>query len=258
MCSVYMPNYKLTLISIGTKLDNIVPLKTRRILSLVFGTLEVCFGSVAYGMNALYPIFQENGIYGEVCANSTGGCSDQLLMYTNAYTTLSVVPIVLGAALGFLTDKIGLRVMNLLTTLMNSLGLLLFVFLNSSNAVIIFIGSTLSSVGGTGMLITTINVSRLFTKTASMVTTLIQGVYDSSTSLFAFIYLTHEASFPFKSSFLIISIACLIAGLINSLFVMTYRVEDMMKCKRNVESDLIVREVNCTIKMRFIYFFIII
>ena len=243
---------------IGTLLDNLVPLKTRRVLSIVLGALEASFGSVAYGLNSLYPIFQENGIYGDVCANSTGGCSDQLLIYANAYTTLSVVPIVLGSVLGILIDKAGLRIMNLLSTLMNFIGLLLFVSLSSSNAVIIFIGSTLSSVGGNGMIIATISVSRLFTKTSAMVTTLFQGVYDSSSAVFALIYLTHEANFSFKSSFLILAIACLVAGLLNSLFVMTYRIEDMMKFKGiinntlTIESNLTVSEVNHMPKIKLI------
>ena len=245
---------------IGTLLDNLVPLKTRRVLSIVLGALEASFGSVAYGLNSLYPIFQENGIYGDVCANSTGGCSDQLLIYANAYTTLAIAPIVLGIVLGFLIDKIGLRVINLLTTLMNFLGLLLFVFLNSSNAVIIFIGSTLSSVGGNGMVVATLSISRLFTKTSAMVTTLIQGICDSSSVFFALVYLTHESNFSFKSSFLILAIACLVAGLLNSLFVMTYWIEDMMKCKgkldntSSIESSFNTSEVNHTSIKRFVVF----
>ena len=231
---------KQVISAIGKKLDHFVPFKTRQVLSLLLGPLEMCFAGTAYGMNALFPIFQENGIYGEVCSNSTAGCSEQLVIYANAFTTVCIMPGFLGAVLGFLIDKIGLRIVNLISTFMNFLGLLLFVFLKPSNAVIIFIGGTLSSVGGVGMIICSLSVSKLFTKTASMVTTLIQGVFDTSSAIFAFVYLTNEAQFSFKSSFLILAIGCLVSGMSNSLFVMSYWMEDMLKYKENVDKTLTI------------------
>ena len=219
-------------------MDQFVPFKTRRILSLLLGPFEVCFAGVAFGMNALFPIFQENGIYGEVCSNNTAGCTEQLVIYANAFTTACIMPGFLGAVLGFLIDKIGLRIVNLISTLMNFLGLLLFVFLKPSSAVIIYIGGTLSTVGGIGMNICSLSSSKLFSKTASMVATLIQGVFDTSSAMFAFVNLTNKAHFPFKWSMLILAIGCLISGVSNSLFVMSYWMEDMLKYKENVDKTL--------------------
>ena len=160
------------------------------------------------------------------------------------------MPFLLSTVLGFLIDKFGLRLVNLLSTLMNFTGLLLYAFLSPSSAVIIFIASTLSGVGGCGMITCALSASKLFTKTASMVTTIIQGVFDSSSVIFTLVYLTHEANFPFKSSFLILAIICLVSGVSNSLFVMSYWMEDMMKYRGNFnrsirsESEVDIYELN--------------
>ena len=229
----------------GAKLDRLVPFKTRRVLSLLLGSLEMCFAGVAFGMNALFPVFQENGIYGEVCNNSSSGCTEQLIIYANAYTTVSVVPSFLGAALSLLIDKIGLRVVNLISTILDFAGLILFLFLYPSSAVIIFIGGTLSTIGGTGMIACTLSASKLFTRSASIVTTLIQGVFDTSPAMFAFVYLTNETHFSFKTSILILAVICLISGISNSLFVMSYWMEDMMQYRGKCDKILTVKsEVN--------------
>ena len=234
----------------GTRLDHLVPFRTRRVLSILLGSLEMCFAGIGFGMNALFPIFQEIGIYGEVCNNTTAGCTEQIIIYANAFTTVCIVPVFIGAVLGFLIDKIGLRVVHLLSTLMNFLGFLLFFFLSPSSAVIIFIGGTLSGIGGCGMLVCTLSVSKLFNRTSSMIATLIQGVYDSSTAVYAFVFLTYQAHFPFKSSLLILAFGCLVTGILNSLFVMSYWMEDMLKYKESaneaiiIESDIDNFEVN--------------
>ena len=182
-------------------------------------------------MNALFPIFQDFGVYGDVCTNSTGGCTEQIIVYANAFTTCSVVQVLLGVVLGLLIDNIGLRIMNLASTIINFIGLIMFVFLSSSTPVIIFIGSTLAGIGGTGMVMCTFSANQLFTKTASMVLTFIEGVYDTSSAVFAFVHLAYTAGFSFKASFLILSIGGLVASVLNSLFVQSYWLADMPKYK---------------------------
>nr|CDS26848.1 solute carrier family 43 [Hymenolepis microstoma] len=193
----------------------------------------MCFCGVIMGMNSLFPTFQDIGIYGEVCQNGTKTCTEQIVIYANAFTTCCVVQLFMGVVIGPLIDYVGLRVINMVSSAINFAGLLMFAFLTPSSAVIIFIASTLSGIGGSGMVICTLSAGQLFTKTSSMVITLMQGVGDSSSGIFAFVHLSYKAGFSIRNSFIILALGALVAGFLNSLFVQSYWLQDMPKYKKD-------------------------
>ncbi|VDO03682.1 unnamed protein product [Rodentolepis nana] len=227
----------------GNKIDHCVPLKVRKILAVLLGSLEMCFSGVIYGMNSLFPTFQDIGIYSEVCQNGTKACTEQIVIYANAFTTCCVIQLFVGVVIGLLIDHVGLRVINMISSIIGFSGLLMFAFLTPSSAVIIFIASILNGIGGTGMVICTLSAGQLFTKTSSMVVTLIEGVYDSSSGLFAFVHLSHKFGFSFRYCFVILALGALITGLLNSLFVQSYWLQDMPKYKEDTTDEPRIKHI---------------
>ncbi|KAL5112131.1 Solute carrier family 43 member 3 [Taenia crassiceps] len=219
---------------ICVKLDQCMPFKLRRVLGVIFGVMEmIFFGGIFYGMNALFPVLQHEGIFADLCPSNTSrsGCDKQINMYANALTTYSVVMMVMLIVVGTLIDYIGLRVVKLISTLLYFIGMLMFGFVTPSTSPLIFVGGTFAAVGGMGMMVCSFSINQLFTKTAVIVLAFVTGSYDASSALFAVVNLTYNAGIPLYLTFLILACCGLAMGVFSACFIYSYWLPDMGKYK---------------------------
>lgn len=222
------------------KLDHLIPFKLRRVLGVIFGVTEMLFfGGTFYGMNALFPVLSKELIFANLCPNETdpNGCNDQINMYANAFTTYSVVMMVMLFVVGILIDYIGLRVVKLISTLVYFIGMLMFAFVTPSTSPLIFVGGTLAAVGGMGMFVCNLSINQFFTKTSVIILAFITGSYDASSTLFAIIQLTYNAGLSLKASFLILAFCGLAMGLFSACFILSYWLPQMSKYKNGDYGD---------------------
>ena len=222
-----------------------MPFKLRRVLAVIFGVTEMLFfGGIFYGMNALYPVLQNELIFADTCPDktSTEGCSHQLSMYTNAFTTYSVVMMIVLVGVGILIDYIGLRLVKLISTLVYFIGMVMFACVTPSTSPLIFVGGTFGAVGGMGMMVCMLTVNQFFNKTAVIVLAFVTGSYDASSTLFAIIQLTYNAGLSLRTSFLILAFCGLAMGTFSACFILSYRLADMATYKKGGPKELGVFE----------------
>lgn len=197
---------------------------------MLLGVIEMLFfGGIWYGMNALFPILQREMIFSNLCSDPTdpAGCPEQIAMYANAFTTYSVVMMVMLIVIGVLIDQIGLRLVKILSTSVYFIGMIMFAFVTPATSMIIFVGGTLGAVGGMGMMVCTLSVNQFFTKTAVIVLASITGSYDAASSLFAIVQLTYFAGIPLQTTFIILACCGLVIGVFSSCFILTAWLPDM-------------------------------
>ena len=222
-----------------------MPFKLRRVLAVIFAVTEMLFFcGIFYGMNALFPVLQKELIFADVCPNKTSpdGCPKQLSMYTNAFTTYSVVMMICLVFVGILIDYIGLRLVKLISTLVYFVGMVMFACVTPSTSPLIFVGGTLGAVGGMGMMVCMLSVNQLFTKTAVIVLAFVTGSYDASSTLFAIVQLTYNAGISFRATFLILAFCGLAMGVFSACFILSYRLSDMATYKNGGPKDVEVYE----------------
>ncbi|KAM7532571.1 hypothetical protein Aperf_G00000131728 [Anoplocephala perfoliata] len=215
------------------KLDNYLPLRPRQFLAIIFGIIEMFFfGGIIFGFNALIPVMQDEGIYSHLCngtnaSSAATGCSKQTTMYGYAFTTYMVVQMVMLFVVGFFVDYIGLRIVKLISSLLFSIGAVLFALTNANNSWLIFPAGSLVCVGGMAGLICNFSFSKLFTKTSVFVLALITGSYDAASSVFAFVSLGYKGGFSYQLTFLLFAVFGLAMNIFSSLFIATYKLSDM-------------------------------
>lgn len=222
-----------------------MPFKVRRVLGVIFGVVEMLFfGGIFYGMNALFPVLQNELIFSDLCSNKTdpNGCPEQINMYANALTTYTVVMMVMLIVVGVLIDYIGLRLIKLISTFIYFIGMLMFAFVTPSTSPLIFVGGTLAAVGGMAMMVCLLTVNQLFTKTAVIVLAFITGSYDASSTIFAIIQLTYNAGLSLRASFLILAFCGLALGLFSACFILSYWLPEMAKYKSGGSYNVVVFE----------------
>nr|VZI26682.1 unnamed protein product [Spirometra erinaceieuropaei] len=214
------------------RLDKFLPLPVRKTLGVIFGVVEMLFfGGIIFGFNALYPVLKTERIYSHVCNNSRLpiGCAEQTAVYGYAFTTYTVLQMIMLLIIGLAVDNIGLRVVKLFAASLFALGALLFAFTSASHSWLLFPAGGCISVGGIALLICNFSISKLFTKASALVLALITGSYDSSASVFAVVSIVYEAGISFRAIFLTISIVSLLLNVFSSLLILTNKLEDMSK-----------------------------
>ncbi|CDS40191.1 solute carrier family 43 [Echinococcus multilocularis] len=213
------------------KLDQVLDLRLRRVLAIIFGTVEMLFfGGIIFGFNALTPVLQKEGIFSDLCdksANKTAGCSEQTTIYSYAFITYMVVQMVMLFIVGFLVDRVGLRIVKLSASILFSIGAALFAVASARNSWLIFPAGSLVCVGGMAGLICNLSFSKLFTKTSVFVLAFITGSYDAASSVFAVFAIAYEAGFSYKLAFFLLAGVSLAMNIFSSLFIATYRLSDM-------------------------------
>ncbi|VUZ42207.1 unnamed protein product [Hymenolepis diminuta] len=228
---------------ICTNLDRALPLHLRQFLAIVFGIIEMFFfGGIIFGFNALTPVMQSEGIYSHLCNGtnaSTSGCSEQTAMYGYAFTTYMVVQMVMLFIVGFLLDHVGLRIVKFSSSLLFSIGAVLFAVTNATNSWLIFPAGSFVCVGGIAGLMCDFAYSKLFTKTSVFVLALITGFYDASSSVFAFFTLGYNAGFSYQLTFFLIAATGLAMNTFSSLFIATYKLSDMSMFHSHGETNLV-------------------
>ncbi|VDL93887.1 unnamed protein product [Schistocephalus solidus] len=217
-------------------MDNCMPFLPRRILGVLFGVTEMLFfGGIMYGFNALYPILKQELIFAYLCENktSTVGCSAQINMYANAFTTYSVLQMVMLIVVGLLIDNIGLRIVKIGSTLLYFIGTLMFAFASADVSWLIFPAGCFTCVGGMGMMVCNFSISQLFDATSVLVLAFITGSYDASSSIFAIVSLTNDAGLSFRTTFIILGVLGTAMGLFSATFILTARMPTMSELKKN-------------------------
>lgn len=210
-------------------MDLILPLRLRKALAIFFGVVEMLFfGGVIFGFNALIPVLQKEGIYSHLCGeNATIGCSNQVAMYGYAFTTFMVAQMAMLFVVGFLVDHVGLRIVKICSSIIFSVGAVLFAVTTSDNSWLIFPSGSLMCVGGMANLICDFAYSKLFDKTSVFVLAFITGSYDAASSIFALVALGYDAGFSYKLIFYLLAGIGLAMNTFSSLFIVTYRLSDM-------------------------------
>ncbi|VDL99909.1 unnamed protein product [Schistocephalus solidus] len=189
------------------------------------------FGGIIFGFNALYPVLKAERIYSHVCNNSHSpvGCDGQTAVYGYAFTTYTVLQMVMLLVIGLAVDNIGLRAVKLSSASLFSFGALLFAFTSASQSWLLFPAGACVSVGGIALLICNFSISKLFTKSSALVLAIITGSYDSSASVFAIASIAYEAGLSYRAIFMTISTVSLSLNIFSSLFILTTNLADMSK-----------------------------
>ncbi|VDN23048.1 unnamed protein product [Dibothriocephalus latus] len=189
------------------------------------------FGGIIFGFNALYPVLKAEGIYSHVCNDSqlVVGCPEQTAVYGYAFTTYTVLQMVMLLVIGLAVDNIGLRTVKLCSASLFSLGALFFAFTSANQSWLLFPAGCCVAVGGMGLLICNFSISKLFTKASALVLALITGSYDSAATVFAVVSIAYEAGLSYKAIFLTISIVSLVLNTFSSFFILTANLADMSK-----------------------------
>ncbi|VDO12101.1 unnamed protein product [Rodentolepis nana] len=188
------------------------------------------FGGIIFGFNALTPVLQAEGIYRHLCNvtnSSISVCSEQTAMYGYAFTTYMVVQMVMLFVVGFLVDRVGLRIVKFSSSLLFSFGAVLFAVVNTANSWLIFPAGSFICVGGMAGLICNFAYSKLFTKSSVFVLAMITGSYDASSSVFAFFTLAYNAGFSYQLTFFLLAAIGLAMNTFSSFFIATFKLSDM-------------------------------
>ncbi|EUB65071.1 Solute carrier family 43 member [Echinococcus granulosus] len=234
------------------KLDQVLDLRLRQVLAIIFGTVEMLFfGGIIFGFNVLTPVLQKEGIFSYLCdksANKTAGCSEQTTIYGYAFITYMVVQMVMLFIVGFLVDRVGLRIVKLSASILFSIGAALFAVTSATNSWLIFPAGSLVCIGGMAGLICNLSFSKLFTKTSVFVLAFITGSYDAASSVFAVFAIAYEAGFSYKLAFFLLAGVSLAMNIFSSLFIATYRLSDM--------SDVYIDDTFCKTFVTRLHLFI--
>ncbi|VDM18755.1 unnamed protein product [Hydatigera taeniaeformis] len=213
------------------KLDRVLGLRSRQVLAIIFGILEMLFfGGIIFGFNVLTPVLQKEGVFAYLCGQSvnfTSGCTEQTTMYGYAFITYMVAQMVMLFIVGFLVDRVGLRIVKLGASMLFSIGAVLFAVTGATNSWLIFPAGSFICVGGMAGLICNFSFSKLFTKTSVFVLALITGSYDAASSVFAVFAIAYDAGFSYKLTFFLLAGVGLAMNTFSSLFIATYRLSDM-------------------------------
>ncbi|XP_064921838.1 equilibrative nucleobase transporter 1 isoform X6 [Columba livia] len=197
----------------------------KRLGTLLSGLLE-CGGfcGIIFGWASLVFVLKDLGYFQELCQPSTNltelpGCSRQDEEFSLVFTIGSFMNNFMTFPTGFIFDRFGTTIARLVAISLYTGGTLLVAFSTPALAVLLFPAMSMLSVGGMLLILTNTQVGNLFGKYRSIIITLYNGAFDSSSAVFLIVKVLYERGLSLRTMFLFMA-ACSAWHLLRTLFLM--------------------------------------
>ncbi|CAH8842870.1 unnamed protein product [Trichobilharzia szidati] len=221
------------------KFDNFTPAKTRRRIGVIVGILDLfLFGGYHYGFNSLIGIYKSLGLFAYNCTQS--GCMYDDNKFGIAFNVWLVTQMCLITLAGLFMDKVGLRALKLVATVMYAIGTIMFGFTTGSTQVLFYAGGILVALSSICTLICDHQISSMFPEKRGFCISLFSGAFDSSTVI-AYAISVNHVHFSLQWSFVSLAIGALIFGTFIALFILTMKSVDMSKFARIKEKQSVLQ-----------------
>ncbi|NXL99497.1 S43A3 protein, partial [Tyrannus savana] len=198
----------------------------KRLGTFVSGLLECgAFCGIIFGWASLVFVLKELGYFRWLCqpspTNHTQGldCSAQDEQFSLVFTIGSFMNNFMTFPMGVVFDRFGTLASRLIAISLYAGGTLLVAFSTPELAVLLFPAMSMLSVGGILLILTNMQVGNLFGKYRSIIITLYNGAFDSSSAIFLIVKLLYAQGLSLQAMFLFLA-ACSAWHLLRTLFLM--------------------------------------
>ncbi|CAH8522618.1 unnamed protein product [Schistosoma bovis] len=226
------------------QLDNCFPSSIRRYVGLILCILDLFFfGGYHYGFNSLIGIYKSLGLFAYNCTQS--GCMYNEDMFGISFNVWFVSHLCLITFAGIFMDRVGLRPLKLVSTLVYAAGTVMFAFTTGKVAPLFFTAGALVALSSICSLICNQQISSMFPHFRGICISLISGAFDSSTVV-AYAVSKYHPYFSLQWSFISLSIGSFIMGLFIAMFILTMKSVDMKKfAKTEVTKSVFQSRESC-------------
>ncbi|KAF1582069.1 UNVERIFIED_CONTAM: Solute carrier family 43 member 3, partial [Eudyptes pachyrhynchus] len=201
----------------------------KRLGTLLSGLLECgAFCGIIFGWASLVFVLKDLGYFEYLCQPTATpspnrtllpDCSQQDEQFSLVFTIGSFMNNFMTFPMGFIFDRFGTTVARLIAISLYTGGTLLVAFSTPELAVLLFPAMSMLSVGGILLILTNMQVGNLFGKYRSIIITLYNGAFDSSSAIFLIIKVLYERGLSLRAMFLFMA-ACSAWHLLRTLFLM--------------------------------------
>ncbi|NXC43778.1 S43A3 protein, partial [Penelope pileata] len=203
--------------------------RAKRLGTLFSGLLECgAFCGIIFGWASLVYVLKDLGYFQQWCQASASlhpnvtlqpDCSGQDEQFSLVFTIGSFMNNFMTLPMGYVFDRFGTTVARLIAISLYTGGTLLVAFSTPELAVLLFPAMSMLSVGGILLILTNMQVGNLFGKYRSIIITLYNGAFDSSSAIFLIIKVLYERGLSLRAMFLFMA-ACSAWHLLRTLFLM--------------------------------------
>ncbi|NXI65931.1 S43A3 protein, partial [Anseranas semipalmata] len=203
--------------------------QAKRLGTLLSGLLECgAFCGIIFGWASLVYVLKDLGYFRELCQPSASpgpnrtllpDCRGQDEQFSLVFTIGSFMNNFMTLPMGYIFDRFGTTVARLIAISLYTGGTLLVAFSVPDLAVLLFPAMSMLSVGGILLILTNMQVGNLFGKYRSIVITLYNGAFDSSSAIFLIIKVLYERGLSLRAMFFFMA-ACSAWHLLRTLFLM--------------------------------------
>ncbi|NXA93988.1 S43A3 protein, partial [Melanocharis versteri] len=201
----------------------------KRLGTLLSGLLECgAFCGIIFGWASLVFVLKDLGYFEGLCQPSAtpspnltlgSDCSGQDEQFSLVFTIGSFMNNFMTFPMGVIFDRFGTTVARLIAISLYAGGTLLVAFSTPEMAVLLFPAMSMLSVGGILLILTNMQVGNLFGNYRSIIITLYNGAFDSSSAIFLIVKLLYEHGLSLRAMFLFLA-ACSAWHLLRTLFLM--------------------------------------
>ncbi|NWV48799.1 S43A3 protein, partial [Daphoenositta chrysoptera] len=201
----------------------------KRLGTLLSGLLECgAFCGIIFGWASLVFVLKDLGYFEGLCQPSAtpgpnltlgSDCSGQDEQFSLVFTIGSFMNNFMTFPMGVVFDRFGTTAARLIAIFLYTGGTLLVAFSTPETAVLLFPAMSMLSVGGILLILTNMQVGNLFGNYRSILITLYNGAFDSSSAIFLIVKLLYEHGLSLRAMFLFLA-ACSAWHLLRTLFLM--------------------------------------
>ncbi|NWZ41922.1 S43A3 protein, partial [Brachypodius atriceps] len=201
----------------------------KRLGTFLSGLLECgAFCGIIFGWASLVFVLKDLSYFEGLCQPSTtpspnltlgSECSGQDEQFSLVFTIGSFMNNFMTFPMGVVFDRFGTTAARLIAISLYTGGTLLVAFSTPETAVLLFPAMSMLSVGGILLILTNMQVGNLFGNYRSIIITLYNGAFDSSSAIFLIVKLLYERGLSLRAMFLFLA-ACSAWHLLRTLFLM--------------------------------------
>ncbi|NXJ15052.1 S43A3 protein, partial [Odontophorus gujanensis] len=202
--------------------------RAKKLGTLLSGLLECgAFCGIIFGWASLVYVLKDLGYFEQWCESLDNlnsnrtlyDCSGQDEQFSLVFTIGSFMNNFMTLPMGYVFDRFGTAVARLIAISLYTGGTLLVAFSTPDLAVLLFPAMSMLSVGGILLILTNMQVGNLFGKYRSIIITLYNGAFDSSSAIFLIIKVLHERGLSLQAMFFFMA-ACSAWHLLRTIFLM--------------------------------------
>ncbi|KAF4797587.1 Solute carrier family 43 member 3 [Turdus rufiventris] len=201
----------------------------KRLGTFLSGLLECgAFCGIIFGWASLVFVLKDLRYFEGLCQPSAtpspnltlgSDCSRQDEQFSLVFTIGSFMNNFMTFLMGVVFDRFGTTAARLIAISLYTGGTLLIAFSTPEMAVLLFPAMSMLSVGGMLLILTNMQVGNLFGNYRSIIITLYNGAFDSSSAIFLIVKLLYEHGLSLRAMFLFLA-ACSAWHLLRTLFLM--------------------------------------